>query len=180
MPLLLTYSKFIEFFEFQTEPHKTHISHMILWWSQKRQTLQIYCFMSTKNIMFPFTCLSRRLHCQMEQTILVPSGHVSEFPGGLPISIFLVGYTRPDVAGPLTSRVSSLTAHTDFSSLGHVGSGSGIQGVHPWCRLNLPFCSGVNNCHIPLIKPPRPDSLEGCPLGTVVFCWDSGLLTYNL
>lgn len=68
--------------------------------------------------MFPLSCLSHRLHCQTEQTILVPSGHLSEFPVDLPISIFLVGYTRPDVAGPLTSRVSSLTAHTDFSSQG--------------------------------------------------------------
>lgn len=56
----------------------------------------------------------------------MPSGHMSEFPGSLPISISLGGSPWPNVAGPLTSRVSSVTAHTDAGP-----QGFGIQGVHP-------------------------------------------------
>lgn len=86
-----------------------------------------------------------------QKTISMPSGHMSEFPSSLPISILLGCDTRPDVAAPLTSRVSLLTGFVDCSSGGAGGEmwRRSTWGVHPWCKLDVPLCS----CHILLIKP---------------------------
>lgn len=56
------------------------------------------------------------LFAAREKTIAVPSSYTSEFPRSSPISILLGSDTWPDVAGPLTSRVSFLTGRLDCSS----------------------------------------------------------------
>lgn len=67
-----------------------------------------------------------------QKTIPMPSGHMSEFPSSLPISILLGCDTRPDVAAPLTTRVSLLTGFVDCSSQGQEGRcGIGAQGGAP-------------------------------------------------
>lgn len=68
--------------------------------------------------MSPFPSLSAVVFTARQKTILVPSGHMSEFPRSWPISILLGCDTRPDVAAPLTSRVSLLTGCLDCGSQG--------------------------------------------------------------
>lgn len=124
--------------------------------------------------------VDRCLHCQREQTISVPSGYMSEFPRSLPISILLGCDTRPDVAAPLTSRLSLPTGCVDSSSQGHGEEGgvcrstASVPMMYSWI---YPLCSWVHNW---LIKPPCPVTFDGCLLGSVVSCWDSGLLPDKL
>lgn len=108
------------------DPWDTHRPYIKLWWSPKKSSdrfhrIHMYCFLPTKNIMSPSPRLSAIVFTDRQRTISVPSGHMSEFPRSSPISILLGCDTRPDVAAPLTSRVSLLTGCLDCSSQGQEG-----------------------------------------------------------
>lgn len=129
--------------------------------------------------MLPLLCLLAVVFPARQKTISVPSGHMREFPRSSPISILLGCDTQPDVAAPLASRVGLLTGCPSCSSQGQEGLWCWSTGDTPMMYTGSTLCSLVNNCHIPLIKPLCPASPGGCPLGSTVSCWDSGLVPCN-
>lgn len=137
----------------------------------------MYCIKNfKKNITLPLLCLLAVVFPARQKTISVPSGHMREFPRSSPISILLGCDTQPDVAAPLASRVGFLTCCLGCSSQGQEGLWCWSTGDTPMMYTGSTLCSLVNNCHIPLIKPLCPASPGGCPLGSTVSCWDSGLV----
>lgn len=98
---------------------------------------------------------------------------MNEFPRSSPISILLGCDTWPDVAGPLTSRVSFLTGRLDCSSQGQEGG------------VALEYRSYIHNVH--WIYPFAPEKLSHSTdiqvrvlQGPPVSCWDLGLIPCNL
>lgn len=113
-------------------PHETHVSHKFNCdESRKKKKIQ-------NQVMSFLQCTPKKyvtVFTARQKTISMPSGHMSEFPSSLPISILLGCDTRPDVAAPLTSRVSLLTGFVDCSSQGQEGR-CGV-GAHGGCTHDV-------------------------------------------
>lgn len=88
---------------------------------------------ASQKISSPHRLVSGRF-CSLQdrRPFRLPSGRMSEFPRSSPISILLGCDTRPDVAAPLTSRVSLLTGRMDCGSQGH-------EGVWRWSTGSAPM-----------------------------------------